>query len=76
MVSADASASSIEIENSEAALINELASKTWISDISATVHMTNSLVGLCNIKYVTTEIKLGDGKCVSLPFYGKKHLKL
>jgi hypothetical protein len=38
--------------------------------------MTNSLVGLCNIKYVTTEIKLGDGKCVSLPFYGKKHLKL
>jgi hypothetical protein len=48
----------------------------WVGDTGATAHMTNSVVGLSNIKYVSTLIKLGDGKHVESPFYGDKHVEV
>jgi len=44
----------------------------WIGDMGASVHMTNSQVGLVNIRHEHTEIKLGDGKYVESSLSGDK----
>jgi hypothetical protein len=62
-----------EIVSMETALVNMSdGEEIWIGDTGATAHMTNSVIGLSNVRYVCSEIKLGDGNCVESPFTGDK----
>jgi hypothetical protein len=47
----------------------------WIGDTGATAHMSNSPDGFEQIKYIETKIKLGNGDCLSSPYYGNKRIQ-
>ena len=48
----------------------------WIADSGATLHATNSLSGMFDIKPCKVNIQVGDGKIIVSSQKGKKHLEV